>query len=127
MNSKIKLVKFKNTLRTFNSSVSLSDAIINKIVQIPKFQDLQQDVELILFICSSVENGLKNDVKTDKKQMVLDIMKKIFPTLTQEEQTFIGNTIQFLFNNGSIVRFSDWYHFFLKVVQFFSGKSQKCV
>ena len=123
MNSKIELVKFKNTLRTFNSSVSLADAIFNKVVQIPKFQDLQQDVELILFICSSVENGLKNDVKTDKKQMVLDIMNKIFPTLTQEEQTFIGNTIQFLFNNGAIVRFSDWYHLFLKVVQFFSGKS----
>ena len=112
MNQKMKLVKFKNTLRTFHSSASLVDAIIQKIYAIPNYADLKGDVELILYICSSIENGLKNDVVVDKKQTAIDIMTKVFPNLSADELTFIGNTIDFLANNNCIVKFSNWYHFF---------------
>ncbi len=123
MNPKIKLVKFKNTLRSFNSEATLTEAIVQKIYQIPNFADLKNDIELILFVCSSIENGLKGEVKVDKKKMAIDIFTRIFTTLTPEEIIFVGNTVQFLFNNDSIIKFSDWYHSFLLLVQYLSGRS----
>jgi hypothetical protein len=112
MNQKIKLVKFKNTLKTFHSSATMVEAIIQKIYAIPNYTNLRGDVELILFICSSIENGLKSDVTVDKKQTAIDIMKRVFPDLSADELTFIGNSIDFLANNNCIVKFSNWYHFF---------------
>ncbi len=123
MNPKIKLVKFKNTLRTFNNGATLVEAIVQKIFQIPNYADLRGDVELILYICSSIENGLKGDVKVDKKQMVIDILTRVFSTLSPDETSFISNTVDFLFNNSCIIKFSDWYHTFLLIVQYISGKS----
>jgi hypothetical protein len=116
------LVKFKYSIRTHMNRNSLFDTLVQKTMSIPNYQNLQSDCELITFLCNSVENGLKSGVKIDKKQLVLDILNKVFPNLSTEELAFINNIIQNLNDRGGIVKITQYYSFFLSVINYFLQK-----
>lgn len=96
--------KFKKKLKHLDKVGEISKVIIEKIQSIPRFnEELRNDLELILHICTIVENEFtQNKGKTiDKKQIVIDIVTKIF-MLKPDEVTQLERHIEFLHSNGQI-------------------------
>lgn len=111
--------KFKKKLKTLNKIGNLTKLLVEKIHDMPRFnEELRNDIELILYICNIIENEFtQTPSKTiDKKQIVIDILDKIF-TLRAEEKTQLEKHIDFLHSNGQIkkvnyyekiLRFGGW-------------------
>ncbi len=98
--------KFKKKLKTLNKIGNLTKLLVEKIHEMPRFnEELRNDIELILYICNIIENEfVQTPTKTiDKKQIVIDILDKIF-TLRTEERVQIDKNIDFLHSNGQIKR-----------------------
>ena len=108
-------VKPNGSLKKHIIHYSLIDQII-KLVQssIPEFFKLKVgssiELELILLVCNLVENaiskGNKHDI--DKKQVVCDVIQRLFNLNPQEIET-IKNQIDYLYNNGMIKKISRIY------------------
>ena len=81
----------------------LSKAIEAKIKLMPDFNDLKFDPDIILYICSIIENNIKqNEVKSiDKKQIVISILQKCH-TFTGPELVILNKMIEFLHSNHLI-------------------------
>jgi hypothetical protein len=102
------IIKPKNKLKTHLKLAEISKGIIDKIQSIPNYQELKNDLETLLYICTLVENEIKQTKsKTiNKKEIVLDILQKIF-NLKSEEVTIISKHIEFLHINELIKKITD--------------------
>jgi hypothetical protein len=97
-------LKFKKKLKHLDKVGEISKVVVEKIQSIPRFnEELRNDLELILHICTIVENEFtQNKGKTiDKKKIVVDIVTKIFQ-LKPDEVTQLERHIEFLHSNGQI-------------------------
>ena len=104
--SSVQYVGLKNNLRTSKLESEIYNIIKEKIEELPNIQGLKLDVELTLLCCDLIENYTADKKLTaDKKTLVIKVLTEIF-SLTEEEQTQIGSTIEFLFNNNKISRIS---------------------
>ena len=98
------LIKLKKKLKTVDKQGELTKILVEKIQSIPRFnEELRNDLELILYICSIVENEFHQTKKKsiNKKQIVIDILNRIF-SLKQEEIQNTERHIEFLHENGQI-------------------------
>ncbi len=104
----MEIIKPKNKLKALLKLGDISKKIIEKIQAIPNYQELKHDLETLLYICSLVENEIKqNKSKSiNKKEVVIDIFQKIF-NLKSEEIIILGKHIEFLHINELIKRVSD--------------------
>ena len=116
------LVKLKNKLKNLDRLGELTKQITDKIHSMPNYQELKNDLEVILYVCTIVENEIKqNKTKSyDKKQIVIDMLQRVF-TYKPDELTFISKNIYFLHKNDLIKKVSDLekagntvYNWFLK-------------
>ena len=76
---------------------------MSKIQNLPNYQTLKNDVELVLYGCNTLENAhaeLKAS-KLNKRQLVVSVFAEIF-NLNDEEKLTLSNTIQFLFDHNKI-------------------------
>lgn len=110
-------VCLKNNLEkhfVFNNTVASLHEKLNTIHDISK---LRLDPELTLLVCNLVENtvGDNDKMKLDKKELVVLILAKVFPDMTDAEKESVKTQIQFLFNNGKIKKVKTskkvWYYF----------------
>ena len=102
-------IKLNNKLKILDKTGEISKFIIEKIQSMPNYQELRNDVEIILYICTIIENELKQ-TKTksiNKKDIVIDIVHKIF-SLRPEEFKNIDKNIEFLHSNNLIQKISEY-------------------
>jgi hypothetical protein len=97
-------LKFKKKLKTLDKVGEITKVVVEKIQSIPKFnEELRNDLELILHICNVVENEFNQtpSKSINKKQIVIDIITKIF-SLRPEEVAQLERHIEFLHSNSQI-------------------------
>lgn len=98
------LIKLKKKLKILDKQGEITKILVEKIQSIPRFnEELRNDLELVLYICSIVENEFEQ-TKTksiNKKQIVVDILSRIF-SLKPEEVNNVERHIDFLHSNGQI-------------------------
>ena len=96
-------------MKSLSKFGEIQNKIQNKLTQIPNYLELKNDLEIILYICNVIENEIKqNKAKSiDKKQLVLDILQKIFK-YTPDEILNINKHIDFMFLNELIKKVSDY-------------------
>ena len=103
-------IKFKNNLSKHNIVYSLIEQITEKIKQIPQYEKIRIEIELVKCVCNIIENYVqknnsKQKNKVDKKQLVIDSLNNIF-IYSEQERNLVGSLIDFLFNNNQIKKSS---------------------
>lgn len=101
-------LKFHKKLKTLDKVGEISKVVVDKIHSIPRFnEELRNDLELILHVCNIIENEFKQTPtkSIDKKQIVIDILDKIF-SLKPEEKQQLERHIEFLHSNNQIRKIS---------------------
>ncbi len=88
---KIKVTKIGNELKEEFKDLSVAE-----------LQDMRLNPELIKYICNTVETRIKKKYKANKKDIVIGIIFKLIPSLTELEKKAIGETIEFLHGNNDI-------------------------
>ena len=101
MSINLSYIKPKNTLQSACQKSDLCDAIITKVQSISNYEAHKSNNELLIFIMNCVENTI-NSKKIDKKTIVIEIFTKLFPSASAEELVILGETIDFICNNGLI-------------------------
>ena len=97
------LIPLKNSLKGLNDLAQLKQMIVCKVQNLPNYNTLKGDVELILYACNTLENA-HSDLKAskiNKRQLVVSVFAELF-NLNDEEKLTLSNTIQFLFDQGKI-------------------------
>lgn len=101
-------ITFKHKLKHHNYYYSLVSKISELIMKIPDYglHNIRVELELIRTVCNIVENSSipknnKDNLKVDKKKLVIDALHKVF-AYSDNERNIVGNIIDFLFNNNFI-------------------------
>jgi len=76
-------------------------SIVEKVKEIEKYRSLKFDNELLIFVCSCIENALDVAKKVDKKAIALEIYETLFE-VTSDDRQVISCAIDFLCNNGLV-------------------------
>ena len=97
------LIPLKNSLKNLNDAETLKQKVVSKIQNLPNYQSLKNDVELILFACNVLENAHKDlkASKVNKRQLIVSIFAELF-NLDDQEKLTVSNTVQFLFDHNKI-------------------------
>lgn len=86
--------------------------IICKINEIPGHQEYKHDMELLKMCCIMVEHAINNKgkkgKKTDKKDIIFQVWTRVWNGLKPDELKAIESHIEFLWENGFIVKKSLW-------------------
>ena len=101
-------LKLSKTAKSTILSNEIKTFIINDIKLIPNYETMKTDLELVKHICNMVEelNKKKVDPKIDKKAIVLDVLKILFPELSVEQTMMIDTFIDFICQNDLISKIS---------------------
>ena len=115
----------KNSLEKDVEVHRLVAKILEKISDIPKHQEYKYSLELLKMICLMIEHGIDNKgkkVKTNKKDIVFQVFNKLWTGITPLEIKAIDANIEFLWENGFIVRKGWWSIIKHSVADWFSRK-----
>ena len=105
-------IYYENKLEEHNIYYQLIEKIANKIIKIPNFINLKNEIELVKTVCNIIENSIKSGNRKrsnpiNKRQLVIDVFQRVY-NLNDLEKITLGSMIDFLFNNKHIKKFS--YH-----------------
>ena len=93
-------IKPKNTLSVASHKSDLVSAIVDKVKQIENYAGLKNDAELIVFVCSCIENALIHK-SISKKDLCLEVFDKLF-NMSAADNAILSSSIDFLCNNGLV-------------------------
>lgn len=101
-------LKLSHTAKTTILSNQIIQFIVDEIKKIPHFETMNNDLHLFLFICNCIENLQRSDLnpKLIKKDIFLEIVKQLFPTLSTDNLMFLDNFVDFICSNGLVNRVS---------------------
>lgn len=100
-------VSMKNSLKMKSDLNDIIKQIIERVREIDGYESLNMDLELLTFVCNIIENELvnkKGKAKHDKKQICIEIYKKLFSGQINEKQ--IEANIEYLHENKKFVKVS---------------------
>lgn len=89
-------IKLKHSARNVILENTLIKNIVDKIKNIPQFDQLKNDIELTEHVCNLVENsitGNKNSKPIDKKNLVLKIITMLFSLNNDLEKKLLNNKL----------------------------------
>ena len=96
-------IVLKNTLKSHYSENALIELIVSKIKEIPDYDKLKSDIELILVICKMIETiSTDSDLKLDKLKTIIEVYTKSFEMSTDDHLNLV-NVVNFLHQNRSFV------------------------
>jgi len=104
------LIPLLKNLKNIDDLATLKQMVVCKIQSLPNYQTLKNDVELILYACTTLENchvDLKAS-KINKRQLIVSIFGELF-NLNDEEKLTVSNTVQFLFDHSKIKQVKQLY------------------
>jgi hypothetical protein len=119
---------YVNPKNSLSKNIKLSkivNQISEKISDIPDFRKFQNDLELLKMCCVMVEHAVNNKeekTKIDKKDIVFQVYIKTFGTLSPDKLKDIDNNIQYLWENGQIVKKKFWTVFKHSLCDWFERK-----
>ena len=106
-----KNVTFKNYLKKQDEISKLKKNILESVKDLISEKLLvKHNIELLLFVCKSIQNLINNKgkvEKVDKKALAIDILKAIFTSdFSKQDEEISSTLIQGLFDRGMIKRIS---------------------
>lgn len=105
MSSSFVFVNPQNALYRDAKVSKLINKILEKVSNIPNYQDHRNDMELLRMITIMIEHSVNNKgkkVKIDKADIVFQIYNKLFDKITPNEINSIKSNIEYLHNNNHI-------------------------
>jgi hypothetical protein len=101
-------LKLSKTAKSTILSNEIKTFIVNDIMLIPNFETMKTDLELVKHICNMVQelNRKEVDPKIDKKAIVLDVLKILFPDLSIDQTMMIDTFIDFICQNDMVNKLS---------------------
>lgn len=104
--SSVELVKPKNLLKNLKRTGDIIQVILDTLKDLPDLEKQKYNPDLILYICRVVENSYDKkslaDEKINKKEMVFNILKKLYPSLNDNDKLVIEGIIEHLHSSGRI-------------------------
>ena len=101
----LKLVKPVNSLLLEQQVIQIASHINEEFDGMSKvdFVNLKNDEQFILHVCEIVESIFtEKKIKKRKKELVLKIIQRLIPELTDDEKQMISDKIEFLHSNNVI-------------------------
>jgi hypothetical protein len=89
--------------------------ILDKIMSLPvEVRKEKFNMELLTMICCCIENSIDNTdkkpkMKIDKKDICIKVLVSLFTSISPNDIETISKNIEYLHDNGKIVKFSKWY------------------
>ena len=94
-------VKPKLTAKIAVESAKILNLLIEEYRGV-SMADMKSSTDFVLHICNIVEYKFHKVPKVDKKKAVLDIFKRLIPSITDSEMETISQTIEHLHSTGQI-------------------------
>ena len=106
-----KNISFKGYLKKQDEISKLKKNILESVKDLISEKLLvKHSIELLLFVCKSIQNLINNKgkvEKVDKKALAIDILKAIFTSdFSKQDEEISSTLIQGLFDRGMIKRIS---------------------
>ena len=102
------IVPFKHSLQTHVVTNGTLSLLLEQLSHVPLLSTLRLDIELTLHACKIVETLISlGDTKVDKKTIVIDAFKVIYPDMTDTETILLTNQVDFLYTNNMILVIED--------------------
>ena len=96
-------IVLKNTLKLHYSENALIELIVSKIKEIPDYEKLKSDIELILVICRMIETiSADSYLKLYNFNVIIEIYKKSFKMSTDDDLNLV-NVVNFLHQNQTFI------------------------
>jgi hypothetical protein len=105
MSSSFVFVNPQNALYRDAKISKLVKKILDKVSDIPNYQEHRNDMELLRMITVMIEHSVNNKdkkVKIDKADIVFQVYVKLFEKIGPQELKTIKDNIEYLHNNGHI-------------------------
>ena len=89
--------------------------ILEKITSLPnEIRKDKNNMELLTMICCCVENSIDNSnkqqkLKIDTKDLVFKIINSLYNQVSPQDLETISKNIEYLHDNGKIIKYSAWY------------------
>jgi translation initiation factor 2B subunit (eIF-2B alpha/beta/delta family) len=117
----VQLVKPKNLLNQLKTASSLEDYVIESLKGIDLVSN-KLNPDLILYVCKIVENAfceIRKSMTYDKikkKEIVMQLLKKLLPSISVADELIISQIIEHLHSSGRIktIGFFKWMYAKLK-------------
>ena len=102
----------KGLVRSHYEWETLKELIVSKLRHIPNIDSLRATVQLVQLVCELVENCIppnnsKQKKPLDKKDLVIQIMDKLFQ-LNDLERAILSRHIDYLCDSKAIKRITRW-------------------
>jgi len=104
----LKLVQPKFTLQKLSTREAILNEICDVVKDTAKLVATPTNVELIDYIANLIENLVSKNDKIDKEQLLIDILKNIFPNITDDEIDHVKASLQFLINSNAIKKITNF-------------------
>lgn len=97
-------IRFTTTLKNHSDIHSIIDIIGKQIKEIPHYENLHINIDLIVYICKVIDQILADSklISIDKYKLFEQIYIAIFPDTTENEFKIIKSVIDYLHNMGDI-------------------------
>lgn len=107
----LKLVPLKRSLLGYHTHAQIVQNILDHISSLGNLNEIKKDPEFVLYVCRLVEScDFKGKKKPDKKQIVLDVLCRLYPEMHNEtELKSLDTLIEFLHANKRIIGVSKFY------------------
>lgn len=101
----------KNKLKKTIKEDDAIKKIIQKIGDLPKYQEHKHSLELLTMMCVMCEHLINNKdkkqtEKIDKKNIVIEAYKQLFHAVTPQDLLTLSDNIEYLYNNDKIIKVS---------------------
>jgi hypothetical protein len=108
----------------------VSSRILERLTDLPKeVRDNKHNMELLSLVCNMIENsGIDNHamknakLKIDKKSLLCQIYSSLYGNLSPADCELLSKNIEFLHDNGHIVKLSSWQMFAYCIAGWFKRK-----
>jgi formyltetrahydrofolate synthetase len=98
-------LRFSDSLKNHSDIHSIIEVLVKKIKEINSYEELHLNVDLIVYICKSIDQILADSKlkNIDKFNLFKEIYIPLFPETTEKEIRIIKAIIEYLHGIGNIV------------------------
>ena len=96
------IVPVKNHLLKNVKMDEVIGQIRKRVEALPNYQQYKNDVEFLLLVCNMIEHLVVKKDRIDKKSLLIEIYKQVFPSVTPAELANVEANVEFLWNNKKI-------------------------
>lgn len=106
-------IKPQNTLYRDYKIQKTQKRILDKITDLPAEIRNKHSMELLKMVCNCIEasidnKGKTNKMKIDKKLVLVQIYSTLFGNITSADLDAIAKNVEYLHDNGEIIKYSFW-------------------